>query len=167
MTLFEAKEALSLTLTDIAKILTDAGLFAEVTHGLMGVDFEKTEGAPDTALIYGEITFGEAGKSERGLLECAVSSVEGEVAPEELRRELYDMRAEAKRIAEIKASLGEGEELLIKLSEENPEDGEAPEEEEDNPRAADNSKTAKLIGIGIIAAVAIFTLVLLIIRPML
>lgn len=167
MTLFEAKEALSLTLTDIAKILTDAGLFAEVTHGLMGVDFDETEGAPDTALIYGEIAFGEADKSERGLLECAVSSVEGEVAPEELRRELYDMRAEAKRIAEIKTSLGEGEELLSRLGEELSEDEETPEEEEDNPGAADNSKVAKLIGIGIIAAVAIFTLVLLIIRPML
>jgi len=164
MTLLEAKEAISLTLTDISKILTDAGLYAEVTHGLMGVDFDVTEDAPDTALIYGEISFGEEGKSERGLLECAVSAVDGEVAPEELRRELYDMRTEAKRIAEIKVSLSEGENIMKLLAEDSDENEENNSvEEADNP-GKDNSKILKLIGIGIAAAVVIFTLVLMIIR---
>ena len=164
MTLFEAKEALSRTLTDIAKILTDAGLFAEVTHGLMGVDFDETTDAPDTALIYGEISFGEVGSDERGLLECAVSTVEGEVAPEELRRELYDMRSEAKRIAELKSCIGDGESILKKLEDEIEEEEEAEEEELDDPTSEDRSQRAKLLGIGIVAAITIFTLVLMLIR---
>ena len=163
MTLFEANEALGVTLEDIAKILTDAGLYAKATHGLMGVDFEKTDAVPDTALIYGEIAFGEGDDNKCGLLECAVSAVEGEVAPEELRRELYDMRAEAKRIAEAKASLSEGETLFEKLNEETEEENDEQNEELDNPNA-ENSGIAKYIGIGIFVAIAIFTLVLLFIR---
>ncbi len=163
MTLLEAKVAICLTLTDIAKILTDAGLFTKTSHSLMGVDFDESEGTPDTALIYGEISFGEPERSERGLLECAVSAVDGEIAPEELRRELYDMRLEAKRIAEIKASLGEGEDILSLLAEDLNEDEDTPEEEEDNPRS-NAAPILKFVGIGIIAAVAIFTLILMIIR---
>ena len=165
MNLKEAREALRLTLTDIAKILEEAGLVCSVNDNLCSVDFdEESIESESVALIYGEISFGEEGDGRRASLECAVSVVEGEIAPEELRRELYDMRAEAKRIAEVKLSLKDGESVFSALEEQIEEEEAEDMPEEDNPKAQTRSGLFKIIGGIAVLAVAVFTLILLIIK---
>lgn len=153
MKINEAREALALTLTDIAKDAEQKGLTAETKCFIADRDLAElsNENTDSAVIIAGEILVGVQGSEQKLLLECAVCINDGEVAPEDMLREVNTMRESMKELCEKLDEKGSAEEAFAAV---------APEEEPPAPeRVYDNKRFYISCGIG---AVIILVLVLII-----
>ena len=153
MNINEAREALALTLTDIAKSATDKGLTAETECFIADHDLNRlSDDTLDRAVIIaGEILVGASDSEEKLLLECAVGINDGEVAPEDMLREVNTLRGSMKELCERldeKESATEAFESVV------------PEEElPEQPKVYDNKRFYIACGVGALVLIALVLIV--------
>lgn len=153
MNVTEAREALALTLTDIAKAAEEKGLSAETKCFIADRDLNELpeDNTSSAVIIAGEILIGANDSEQKLLLECAVSVNDGEVAPDDMLREVNTLRESMKELCDKLDEKGNAEDAFVAVS---------PEEEmPEPPRVYDNKRFYISCGIG---ALALLTLVLII-----
>ena len=153
MTVIEAREALTLTLRDIAGGATEKNLTADIRCFIADHDLNalSDDNLAEAALVAGEITIGKDDIEEKLVLECAVSVNDGEVSSEEMLREVNVMRDSMKELCE---KMNESESAADAFN------AVVPEEEAPAPvHVYDNKKFYIACGIG---AAVLIVLVLLI-----
>lgn len=153
MKAIEAKEALVSTLENISDIITEAGLSAQVRCGFTDLDFDAVdESVPEGArVLFGDILVSAPGVKRQMVLECAVGIDEGEVTGDELLREIGEIRAAAKELAEMARSA----DRLADVFEEDGSQGEA-DEVESSERDDTKGKIFATVGLLLVAAAILF-----------
>ena len=153
MKINEAREALALTLTDIAKIAEQKELSAETKCFIADRDLNELsdENAASAVLIAGEILVGADDSEEKLLLECAVCVNDGEVTSEDMLREVNTMRESMRELCEKLDEKGNAKDAFIAVS---------PEEEAPvPPRVYDNKNFYIACGIGACVIIALLLII--------
>ena len=114
MNIKEAREALALTLTDIAGGAIEKGLTAQTKCFIADHDLNELsdDNIGSAVLIAGEILVGTEGSEEKLLLECAVCVNDGEVTSEDMLREVNTLRESMKELCEKLDEKGNAEEAF-------------------------------------------------------
>ena len=153
MNINEAREALALTLTDIAGAAIEKGLTAETKCFIADHDLNELsdERIASAVLIAGEILIGEEGSEEKLLLECAVSVNDGEVTSEDMLREVNTLRESMKDLCDKLDEKGNAKDAFTAVT---------PEEEiPEPPRVYDNKRFYIACGVGALVIIALVLIV--------
>ena len=153
MNIKEAREALALTLTDIAGAAIEKGLTAETKCFIADHDLNELsdETIASAVLIAGEILIGEDGSEEKLLLECAVSVNDGEVTSEDMLREVNTLRESMKDLCDKLDEKGNAKDAFTAVT---------PEEEiPEPPRVYDNKRFYIACGVGALVIIALVLIV--------
>ena len=111
MNITEAKSALYNALKNVSEDAASRGMTAEVKCFVADHDLtEVSEDSPKAVLIAGEITVTSDEKKDKEiLLECAISVEDGEVANDEILREVNTIRASMKEVCDTFDTVGSAE----------------------------------------------------------
>ena len=153
MNIKEAREALALTLTDIAGGAIEKGLTAQTKCFIADHDLNELsdDNIGSAVLIAGEILVGTEGSEQKLLLECAVCVNDGEVTSEDMLREVNTLRESMKELCEQLDEKGNAEEAFAAV---------VPEEElPEPPRVYDNRRFYIACGVGALVLVALILIV--------
>ena len=135
MNITESKYALYEALKNVSEDAVARGLTAEVRCFVADHDLTEVEETdPKATLIAGEITLTSDEKADKEiLLECALSVEDGVVSPEEMLREVNNIRASMKEICDTFDEVGNAERTFNSIEKE--QEVEVPE-----PKVFDNKK---------------------------
>lgn len=153
MNIHEAREALALTLTDIAGQAAAKGLETETKCFVADHDLNELsdENIAAAVLIAGEIVIAAPNSEQKLLLECAVSVNDGDVTPEDMLREVNTLRESMKDFCDSLDEKGNAEDAFAAV---------APEEEEpEAPRVYDNKRFYIACGVGAIVLIALMLII--------
>ena len=153
MTVIEAREALALTLKDIAANATEKNLNADTKCFIADHDLLELseDNCADAALVAGEITISQDGLEEKLVLECAVSVTDGEVSSEEMLREVNVIRESMRELCEKINETDSAEDAFNAI---------VPEEEAPTmPKIYDNKRFYIACGIGAATLIALVLLI--------
>ena len=148
MNITESKNALYEVLQNVSEDAINRGMNAEVRCFTANRDLEEVEESdPKVALIAGEITVTSEEKADKQIvLECALSVEDGEVSPDEMLREVNNIRQSMKEVCETFDNVGNAENTFDAIEKEQ----EIPVEE---PKTFDNKQF--YIWGSVIAAIAL------------
>ncbi len=120
MKITESKNALYEALKNVSEDAINRGMKAEVKVFVADHDLnEVSEDSPKAVLIAGEISVTSDEKSDKQiLLECALSIEDGEVANDEILREVNTIRGSMKEVCDTFDSVGNAENTFDSIEKE-------------------------------------------------